>query len=174
MRTNWTPWLTIGLALILASAAGAQQREWKKPTPEERQERLVQRMWWNQDAKVNELNLTAGQRTKMTGFFTEFLATQQPQEDQRVVFQAFGDALGSGDAEGTAAARDHVIETISSNMEQQLDMMIQVVGVLNAEQLSKLATEFPGLLNRPWLRMGNAGMARDGREGRAAPRRQRN
>lgn len=125
---------------------------------------LLSKIWWNQKKKVAEFSLTEEQRHKMDHDFVEYM--QHHQEDnnnQKQAFEALGQALTSADLSKAATQRDEVTKMATVNTNRQIDMMIQVVGHLSAEQRALIAEKYPKLMTRLWVRSANPAAMQMGR-----------
>lgn len=132
-----------------------------------RRQDLISKTWWNQPKKIEELGLKQEQRSKMDAAIQAFLKNRQnsPREQHKAL-NAFGEALAKGDQETARRHGDSVAQAISDPVRGQIDMMIEVVALLTPEQRQKLASTYPKLLTRLWIRSANPrGMVSGGRRG---------
>lgn len=115
------------------------------------------RIWWNQPAKIEALGLSEDQRSQMDSLLMAFLEQRRSAAGRRQeALRALGQALARGD---WSAARDHgdaVVAATSSPIDLQIELMIEVVGLLTPEQRQALIAEAPRLLSRLWISTGRA------------------
>ena len=159
MKTNWK----IGIAaLTLLSSLVAIP----SAAQDKRQEMVLSNIWWNQDSKIKALSLTEEQRSKMDGHLQAYLDARQVYASERDAYQAFKKALGRGDMEAAENAREEILENLEAPMRLQLDLMITATGELTAEQRKQVASDYPKLFSRPWVRFT---ASRSGRPGSDRP-----
>ena len=117
-------------------------------------DRVVSHMWWNQTPKVAAIGLTADQRAQLDALGRAYLEARRDRTGQRDALAAFSAALKQNDFE---AARKHAQALADASAEPHLaqaEMMIDALKLLSAEQRGKIAANFPGLLEGPWMRTG--------------------
>jgi len=125
---------------------------------------LLSKIWWNQSKKVAEFSLTEEQRHKMDHDFVEYMQHHpDDNNNQKKAFEDLGQALTSADLSKASAQRDEVAKMASINTNRQIDMMIQVVGHLTAEQRALIAEKYPKLMTRLWVRSANPAAMQLGR-----------
>lgn len=164
------------LVVSFCSTVALAQAE--EPSPEakverpDRNQRLVHKVWWNQPVKVDQLTLTADQRSQMDELLTNFLeAREAAVERQKAAFEVFGSALAAGDSMRAEKAGESVKEAMAAPLGLQVDMMMNVVDLLNDEQRLKLDTLYPRLLSHMWIRSANPRSGMMGARGKSLGRR---
>ncbi len=164
--TRWTLLLTLAWCLAGAGPAALAQDAGKpqaRPDSEQRFEQRFERtrnmLWWNKATKVEEFSLSNEQRAAMDALVRELMEKRRGDTPkQRETFSSFGETLGAGDAAATREAGERVIETVALPMRRQIELMIEVVGMLTVEQREMLATKYPNILSRPWVRFSSKRM----------------
>jgi Spy/CpxP family protein refolding chaperone len=166
MRKNWKISM-VALALLssLAAQATAQESADQQKRMDQRREKIMSNVWWNQPQKIESLSLTEEQRGKMDAHLEAYLDQRRVYAQDKDVYQSFAAALEKGDAEAAGVAREQVLENLAAPMRIQLDLMITATAELTAEQRKIIASEHPLLFKRPWVRMATTG-ARGGFAGR--------
>ena len=144
------------LALSSAStwAAGDEKAAPKTPAAGTAIDRVVSQMWWNQSLKVTTLALTGDQRSRLDALGRAYLEARRDSTAQSDALAAFSTALKKNDF---AAAREQAKVLAQASAQPHLaqaELMIDGLSVLSAEQREKLAANFPGLLEGPWMRTG--------------------
>jgi hypothetical protein len=170
--------LAVAAVLSIPCTAWSQQpaEQGRARSPERaaaQRQGLVSRIWWNQDAKVQELSLTAEQRKKMDAALTSFLDQRIAfQKEQRDALAAFGEALERGDTAGARTRSRAAGLATAKPVELQLEMMMTVVGFLTEEQRTRLTTNYPNMLSRLWVRASGPRLSLDPSSGprRGQPR----
>ncbi len=149
--------LMLAIALVctspLALAAQGPEPDPEAPSEPSKHEKLIARIWWNQPKKVSELQLSDTQRSKMDDLLLAYLEhREQDLEVQREAFSKFGAVL-TGDDESVVEQRSKALtDAMSSPLRRQVDLMIEVVDLLTPEQRAGLASRYPKLLSRMWIR----------------------
>ena len=135
---------------VAATAAGKPAQE----TAAERHETMVTnttaKIWWNQEAKVRELQLSAAQRQSFDRLLRDFLLAESAPAVES--YDQMGAKLALGDAAAARKALDEAIQAIEAPVRRQGELMISVVGQLTAAQRKILDQNYPQLLRRPWVR----------------------
>ena len=123
------------------------------PPPEDRRHRLVSKMWWNQPKKIEQLGLGDTQREAMDALLNAFLDDRAALvKHHRQTLGALGDALASGDADVARAQGSAIAEAASAPIRRQVDLRVDVVALLTPDQRQTLASTYPKLLSRLWVR----------------------
>ena len=131
----------------------------EKPTVERAgaiRKSFVEKVWWNQPKKIEEIGLNQEQRTKMDAALVAFLEERQgiaKQQQQALV--AFGEALAQGNEKAARGHGDVYVERLSAPTDHQLDMMIEVVALMTPEQRKKLRSLYPRMFSRLWVHTAN-------------------
>ncbi|MEM1180016.1 MAG: hypothetical protein AAGM22_16870 [Acidobacteriota bacterium] len=124
---------------------------------------LARKIWWNQPKKIDELGLDVGQRRRMDAALTTFSELRaRTIREQRLAFQAFGEALASGDR-ARIDERGRALKLImAAPLEGQVTLMAAVVAELRPDQRRRLTELYPKLLQRQWVRSGRGLIGRRG------------
>jgi hypothetical protein len=128
--------------------------------------RALQRMWWNRAEKIEALQLTEDMRKRMDALTLDYFTKQRNSTAQREAFDAFREALETGDWDVARKRAETLAETHAQPLRDQAELMIQVTAMLSKDQREKLSKEFPELLAGPWLLNRGIG-ANSGQRGRA-------
>ncbi len=113
--------------------------------------RAKERAWWNHDAVIADLVLTAEQRVKMDELL--YASLQQEGESRRKQHEAnakLEDALHHGDLKAAREAAPGLREALGDSWECKSMLMLDVLSVLDGEQRQKLLASHPDLLRQPW------------------------
>ena len=145
MKTNWK--ISIAALTLLASLVAIPLAAQDK-----RRETVLSNIWWNQDSKIKALSLTEEQRSKMDAHLEAYLDARRVYATEKEAYQDFKDALGSGDMEAAENAREKILKNLDAPMRLQLDLMITATGELTADQRKQVASDYPKLFTRPWVR----------------------
>lgn len=113
-------------------------------------EKATARIWWNQEVKIRELQITAVQRQSFDRLLREFLLADSPPPADS--YERMGEKLAAGDAVGARKAIDEAVQAVEAPLRRQGELMIAVVGQLTAAQRKILDQSYPQLLRRPWVR----------------------
>ena len=146
--------------LLVAGVAPASAQDDKKPAQGQSPqairdgiERVTSRMWWNQSDKIAALKLTAEQRAEMDTLIRSHLEKQRNSTAMREAFAAFQETLEAGDWDGARKRAQGLADAAAEPVLSQAEMMIGALSLLSAEQRAKVASDYPGLMTGPWLRM---------------------
>ncbi|MFK7974336.1 MAG: Spy/CpxP family protein refolding chaperone [Rickettsiaceae bacterium] len=121
-----------------------------------RNKALTSKIWWNQKVKSKKLALTDDQKHDMDHVLLKYL--RHHTKDVKAEKKAFKDlsiALSSGDKDKTKLQRDNLIKTTSDSTARQVNMMSDIVSLLTEEQRKIVATNYPALFSRLWIRSAN-------------------
>ena len=125
---------------------------------------VVSKIWWNQKKKITEFSLTEEQRHKMDHDLIEYMGKHNKENDaQKAAFKELAKTLASEKIEKAGDARDQVIKASEDNIKSQINMMIKVLGHLNAKQRADISKKFPALFSRLWIRSANPASMQLGR-----------
>lgn len=115
------------------------------------------KVWWNHPQYVDALGLTETQRSAMDKLMLEKLETRRDlaREFARLR-QTLGDQLAAGDWKAAEATVSDIGEQAAALGRGESELALAVTRLLQPAQRQKLATEFPAILHRPWLRGGTA------------------
>ncbi len=118
----------------------------------------LSRIWWNRPDYVKALDLTATQRAAMDQLMTEQLASRRSRaRDYVELRQTLGDQLAAGDWDAAEATAATIGERVGAIARGEGELALGVTRLLAPAQRQKLASDYPALLHRPWLRGGTAG-----------------
>ena len=158
------------LGTLLSSAAVAQRNpdaSGKKAaqlrpqlTPEERQAKIVERVWWNKDKKISALNLTPELRQKMDQRLIEFL--EESQDTPGRDFTGFAAELSDGNWDKAQAEAQIIADNSAAGTILQTNLMIDIISMLSDEQRQIMTEKFRGMLRRPWVMNRGNGQTRRG------------
>jgi Spy/CpxP family protein refolding chaperone len=118
---------------------------------------LVSKIWWNQPKKVEELQLSDGQRHAMDAALLVFLRERENgQSTQKERLNTFGEALGRDDMDTARAQGEKFAEGVATPVHLQIEMMIKVVGLMTPEQRKKMVASYPRMFSRLWVQSARA------------------
>ena len=136
-------------------------------SPEQIVERTTARMWWNQETKIRELELTAAQRQASDRLLRDFLLAESTPPTES--YDEMGNHLARGEADAARKALDDVARAVAAPVRRQGELMISVVSLLTPGQRQVLDRSYPQLLRRPWVRTIRQRRGNDGRAEAEAP-----
>jgi|GEM_PF-3576991 len=162
--------LTLSLILLsllnMGSALAGKDHSHATESEDEsvRNKALTSKIWWNQKQKIAELKLTEDQRHDMDHALGDYLGEfYKHSKAQKEAFSALGDSLKSGDYNKAGEQRVNLTSLTSQSVDQQVGVMIKVVGYLTDEQRAIVATKYPSLFSRLWLKSANPAALQMGR-----------
>ncbi|MEZ5313387.1 MAG: Spy/CpxP family protein refolding chaperone [Thermoanaerobaculia bacterium] len=124
-------------------------------------------MWWNQEAKIRELELTAAQRQACDRLLRDFLLAESTPPAES--YDEMGNHLAKGEAAAARQALEEVARAVATPVRRQGELMIGVVSLLTPAQRQILDRSYPQLLRRPWVRTIRPRRGNDGRADTEAP-----
>ncbi|MEM1207414.1 MAG: hypothetical protein AAGN66_29535 [Acidobacteriota bacterium] len=126
-----------------------------------RRRRLLENMWWHDGSTRELLALRSGQVEAMDAACRRFLT--RPPRDGRRAQRDFFQSLGEGDLGQAEAQLDRYGAAVALAARAEGDMMLEILGMLDADQLETMVSRRPMLLSSRWLlRLGP-------RKGRGGP-----
>ena len=169
--------LTVLVLLLVPVSLAAQEapdaakqadRQAKQAEKQAKQRQtLIEKIWWNQEKKVQELKLSPEQRAAMNALLEGYLETQAASgKTNRSALDNFGSALAKGDLDAARGHRDDAVGAVADPVRHQLDMMIAVVELMTPAQRKTFSEKYPRMLSRLWVRTSSLRAMRGGRGGR--------
>ena len=115
----------------------------------------AQNIWWNREKVIVALSLSKEQRQQMDQQLTDHLVARRERIAKlRTIRQAYVDELKKRDWEAARQSSAAVAETMAAISQGESNLTIEVLRQLEPEQLAKLNSEFPYILQRQWVRSG--------------------
>ena len=149
--------LVLLCAFSLSSAVTAQQAgkggteaQDSAKKAADRRERVINRLWWNQEKKLEKLQLSTDTRKQMDDLARAFIAERNELLSDGL-FESFSAALESGNWKKAEKEADHHAEVTAKITRAKMQMMIDVLQLVPEETLASLKEEYPMLLRRDWI-----------------------
>jgi ParB-like chromosome segregation protein Spo0J len=147
--------IVLGLLLALAtfsSPARAQDPvdEPAKPARQAQAKRAEARLWWNDPAVVEKLELSGDQRAQMDQLFETYLSERKKAATSSNARKPFFAALEQGDMDGARRELASWAEGERAGIQAGGKLKIEVLELLSEEQRKALASAYPLLVRKAW------------------------
>lgn len=144
---------TFGLLTLLAGPSVGLQEDSPGADNNARRTAITQNIWWNRSEISEALKLDQSLRNEFDALLATHLTSRR--DGLAEVRQArldFIAALKQGDMARARKHSDRMVELNSELTRDKNDLLLTVLGRLNAAQYKTLRESFPEVLDRPWIR----------------------
>jgi Spy/CpxP family protein refolding chaperone len=149
--------LALGLLVALASAGlGMHSAPARAADPAEKPakpaKRAEGRLWWNDPGVVEKLGLSGDQRAQMDQLFETYQGDRKNAARSSNARKPFVEALEQGDMDRARSELDSWAEGERALVQAGGKFKIEVLSLLSEEQRKALASAYPRLIRRSWVR----------------------